>query len=101
MIDTPSKYNNYSAQYLSEEGTGHIQINGHEIVSNIVDPVKYAIFDHLDLHVVKKKDPSYFVKSIRLGADQLKNKGRVNINEALSSDLVVVHDNPNIRVTIV
>lgn len=102
MIDTPSKYNNYSAQYPSEHsGVGHVCINGTTITSNIIDPVKYAIFDHLDLHVVKKKDPSYYVKSIRLDIDQLKNNATAELEEAIDSNLIVVHDNPHIRVTIV
>lgn len=102
MIDTPSKYNNYSAQYLSDkEGASHVSINGTTVISTIVDPAKYAIFDHLDLHVVKKQDPSYYVKTIRLDVEQLKNKKQTQLKEAIDSNLMVVHDNPHIRVTVV
>lgn len=104
-VETAHMVNNQSAQYYSYDmGNYHIGLNitddGVRVHSNIVDPYKFSIFDHVDLHVVKKSDPSYYIKTIRLSLDDIKNKNVFDIDQHLDVSHTLLHDNPYIRVTL-
>lgn len=68
--------------------------------SKMIDPMKYNIFDELNLHVVKNKDPNQYIRTVTLTLDQLKNKGTVLLEKVLDESMGVVHDNPCIKVNI-
>ena len=106
-IRTPEKDHNKSMQYMSDQSVNddcHISINIKdntvEINSNIIDPIKFKIFDKIDLHVIKKNDPNQYVRTIKLTADQLKNKGTVLLGNILDDTMAVVHDNPSVKVNL-
>jgi len=101
-IATPHKVGNMSMQYESTADTnGHITLDlSKEVVtSNIIDPIKFNIFEDLVLHVVKNHDPNCYITSIRLTLDQLKNK-QTQALPSLDDDITVVHDNPYIKINI-
>ena len=101
-MHTPHKVGNMSMQYESSlDDSGHItlDLNKEAVTSNIIDPVKYSIFEDLVLHVVKKHDPNHYITSIRLTLDQLKNK-QTQALPSLDNDITVLHDNPYIKINI-
>lgn len=107
FIQTPEKENNMSMQYMSdvsEQDDCHISIdikyNAVEVNSRIIDPIKFKIFDELQLHVVKKNDPNQYIRTITLTLDQIKNKGKVLLDSVLDDSMAVIHDNPSIKINL-
>lgn len=106
-IDTPSVHEDMSMQYLSDVTATtdcHISFNIKrdmvEVKSSMIDPMKYNIFDEIHLHAVKKSDPSQYIRTIKLTIDQLKNNGTVLLEKVLDDSMVLIHDNPNIKVNL-
>ena len=96
---------NYSNQYRAyRDEKYHIGLNITSsqitVTSNIKDPTKYSIFDHIDLHFVDKNDPSYYIKSIRLSLEDIKNKNVFSLEQTVDHNCLVLHDNPYIRVAL-
>lgn len=107
FIATPEKENNVSMQYSADKSFDndcHISINiskhSVEVNSKIIDPVKFKIFDELNLHVVKKNDPNQYIRTITLTLDQIKNKGKVLLGSVLDDSMAVIHDNPSIKINV-
>jgi len=106
-IDTPNIHEDMSMQYLSDVTSSNdchisfdIKADTVEVKSFIIDPMKYNIFDEIQLHAVKKSDPSQYIRTIKLTADQLKNNGTVVLEKVLDDSMVLIHDNPMIKVNL-